>query len=115
MKYRSGDTTQGIEKLTHRALYKSMGYTTEDLDKPMIGIANAWSTVVPGHFNLRQVSAQVKEGIRKGGVEPRWNSGSLVRATGFQRVTGGHALYYRQGISLPTTLKPWWRPTVLMG
>ncbi|MFC1883152.1 dihydroxy-acid dehydratase [Thermodesulfobacteriota bacterium] len=70
MKYRSGDTTQGIERLTHRALYKSMGYTIEDLNKPMIGIANAWSTVVPGHFNLRQVSKRVKEGIRQGGGTP---------------------------------------------
>ena len=70
MKYRSGDTTQGIERLTHRALYKSMGYTAEDLQKPMIGIANAWSTVVPGHFNLRKVSDHVKIGISQAGGTP---------------------------------------------
>ena len=38
--------------------------TDNDLEKPMIGIANAWSTTVPGHHNLRKVSAAVREGIR---------------------------------------------------
>ena len=70
MKLRSWDTTRGIERVTHRALYKSMGYSAEDLKKPMIGIANAWSTVVPGHFNLREVSGAVREGIRRGGGTP---------------------------------------------
>ena len=70
MKYRSWDTTRGREKGTHRALYKSMGYSSDDLSKPMIGIANAWSTVVPGHFNLRHVSKAVKEGIRQAGGTP---------------------------------------------
>jgi len=70
MKLRSWETTRGIERVTHRALYKSMGYSAEDLKKPMIGIANAWSTVVPGHFNLREVSTAVKEGIRRGGGTP---------------------------------------------
>ncbi|MBN1254504.1 MAG: dihydroxy-acid dehydratase [Deltaproteobacteria bacterium] len=70
MKYRSWDTTRGLERGTHRALYMSMGYSAEDLTKPMIGIANAWSTVVPGHFNLREISESVKEGIRQGGGTP---------------------------------------------
>jgi len=54
----------------NRAYYKSMGYGDADLDKPMIGIANAWSTTVPGHYNLRQVAAAVKEGIRSAGGTP---------------------------------------------
>ncbi len=44
-----------------------MGYSDEDLQRPVIGIANAWSTLVPGHFNLRQVSDYVKQGIYRGG------------------------------------------------
>ena len=52
----------------YRALYKSMGYTNDELDgKPMIGIANSWSTLVPGHFNLNQLSEFVKKGIYAGG------------------------------------------------
>jgi dihydroxy-acid dehydratase len=47
----------------NRAYYKSMGYEDSDLDKPIIGIANAWSTAVPGHYNLRQVADALKEGI----------------------------------------------------
>ncbi|MFZ5945566.1 MAG: dihydroxy-acid dehydratase [Bacillota bacterium] len=54
----------------NRAYYKSMGYTDADLEKPIIGIANAWSTTVPGHYNLRQVSDAVKEGIREAGGTP---------------------------------------------
>ena len=47
----------------NRALYKSMGYSDFDLERPMIGIANAWSRVVPGHYNLGLVSEYVKQGI----------------------------------------------------
>ncbi|MFZ7102394.1 MAG: dihydroxy-acid dehydratase [Peptococcaceae bacterium] len=54
----------------NRAYYKSMGYTDADLEKPVIGIANAWSTTVPGHYNLRQVAEAVKEGIREAGGTP---------------------------------------------
>jgi len=54
----------------NRSYYKSMGYSDDDLEKPIIGIANAWSTTVPGHYNLRQVAASVKEGIRAAGGTP---------------------------------------------
>lgn len=54
----------------NRAYYKSMGYTDADLDRPLIGIANAWSTTVPGHFNLRQVAEAVKAGIWSAGGTP---------------------------------------------
>jgi dihydroxy-acid dehydratase len=47
-----------------------MGYSDADLEKPIIGIANAWSTTVPGHYNLRQVAEAVKEGIREAGGTP---------------------------------------------
>ncbi|MBN1847137.1 MAG: dihydroxy-acid dehydratase [Deltaproteobacteria bacterium] len=70
MKYRSWDTTRGIEKVTHRALYKSMGYSADELTRPMIGIANAWSTVVPGHYILRTLAEAVKAGIRQAGGTP---------------------------------------------
>jgi len=53
-----------------RALYKSMGYTDHDLDRPLIGIANSWNTVVPGHYNLRQVADAVSAGIRQAGGTP---------------------------------------------
>jgi dihydroxy-acid dehydratase len=70
MKFRCRDVVEGIERAENRALYKTMGYDDEDLKKPLIGIANTWSTVVPGHFNLRAVSDAVKEGIRAAGGTP---------------------------------------------
>ena len=54
----------------NRAYFKSMSYTDDDLSRPMIGIANAWSTTVPGHFNLRAVAKAVADGIRMAGGTP---------------------------------------------
>ena len=52
----------------YRSLFKSMGYTDCELDdKPIIGIANTWNTLVPGHFNLNQVSEFVKKGVYSNG------------------------------------------------
>jgi len=53
-----------------RIHYKAMGYTDEDLSRPIIGIANAWSSAVPGHVNLRSVAAAVSDGIRMAGGTP---------------------------------------------
>lgn len=60
----------GLENQYYRATYKSMGFTTEDLKRPLIGIANAWSECVPGHFNLRQVAQRVRDGIYRAGGTP---------------------------------------------
>jgi dihydroxy-acid dehydratase len=53
-----------------RALFKSMGYSDYDLERPLIGIANSWNTIVPGHYNLRQVAEYVKQGILQAGGTP---------------------------------------------
>lgn len=53
-----------------RALYKSMGYSNYDLDKPLIGIANSWNRATPGHYNLNTVSEYVKQGIFQAGGTP---------------------------------------------
>ena len=51
-----------------RALFKSMGYSGDELTKrPVIGIANSWSTLVPGHYNLKELSEFVKKGIYRAG------------------------------------------------
>lgn len=51
----------------NRSIYKAMGYSDDDLARPIIGIANSWNTLVPGHFNLDQVAEYVKRGIYRGG------------------------------------------------
>jgi dihydroxy-acid dehydratase len=53
-----------------RSLYKAMGYSDYDLSRPMIGIANSWNRVTPGHYNLRLVSEYVQQGIRQAGGTP---------------------------------------------
>jgi dihydroxy-acid dehydratase len=53
-----------------RSLYKSMGYSDWDLARPMIGIANSWNRIVPGHYNLNLVSDYVKQGIYQSGGTP---------------------------------------------
>jgi len=53
-----------------RAIYKSMGYSDYDLDRPLIGVANSWNRVVPGHYNLELVSDYVKQGILQAGGTP---------------------------------------------
>ncbi len=53
-----------------RALYKSMGYADEELDRPIVGIANSWNDIVPGHNNLRKVAESVRKGIIQAGGTP---------------------------------------------
>jgi len=70
MTWRSKKILERPEWSMHRALYKSMGYSDYDLDRPLIGIANSWNRVVPGHYNLNQVSEFVKQGIHQSGGTP---------------------------------------------
>lgn len=67
---RSKHILEGLGSQYYRATLKSMGFTTDDLKRPVIGIANTWSECVPGHFNLRQVAQRVKDGIYRAGGTP---------------------------------------------
>ena len=49
---RSAQVTQGVERAPARSLFYAMGYTKEELDRPLIGVVSAHSEIVPGHFNL---------------------------------------------------------------
>ncbi|MDF1515270.1 MAG: dihydroxy-acid dehydratase, partial [Anaerolineae bacterium] len=70
MFWRSKNVLKRPEFSMHRALYKSMGYSDVDLSRPLIGIANSWNRVVPGHANLNLVSEYVKQGIFQSGGTP---------------------------------------------
>lgn len=70
MTWRSKDILERPEWSINRALYKSMGFSDYDLDLPLVGIANSWNRVVPGHYNLRKVSEYVQQGIRQAGGTP---------------------------------------------
>ena len=70
MNVRSKESLKRPEGSVIRALYKSMGYSDYDLERPLIGIANSWNRVVPGHYNLNLVSEYVKQGIFQAGGTP---------------------------------------------
>ncbi len=67
---RSDIVKKGIDRVAHRALLKALGVTDEDMDKPFIGIANAYNTVIPGHMLLDKITEFVKLGIAEAGGVP---------------------------------------------
>ncbi|BBO80126.1 dihydroxy-acid dehydratase [Desulfosarcina ovata subsp. sediminis] len=60
----------GIERAPHRALFKAIGYTDEEIKRPLIGIANAVNTAIPGHVHLNTIAEAVKAGIYMAGGTP---------------------------------------------
>src|ERR687891_892758 len=62
--------TQGRDRAPARAMLKAIGFTDEDLRKPIIGVANTWIETMPCNFNLRELAVKVKDGIRKAGGTP---------------------------------------------
>ena len=67
---RSDLAKSGLKKAPHRSLFKAMGYTDEELARPIIGVVNAQSEIVPGHVHLDLVAEAVKAGIRMAGGTP---------------------------------------------
>ncbi len=62
--------TEGPSRAPARAMLKAVGFTDEDLKKPIIGIANTWTEIGPCNFHLRELAEQVKAGIRAAGGTP---------------------------------------------
>lgn len=60
----------GVEKAAHRALFKSIGLTEEEVKKPFIGIVNSFNDIIPGHINLDKIGEAVKAGVRMAGGTP---------------------------------------------
>src|SRR5258708_9389580 len=70
LKHRSRGITDGRDRAPSRAMFKAIGFSDEDLRKPLIGVANTWIETMPCSFHLRRLSAKVKEGIRAAGGTP---------------------------------------------
>src|SRR5436190_24321439 len=70
MKLQSHTITQGRDRAPARAMLKGIGFTDEDLAKPIIGVANTWIETMPCNYNLRDLAVKVKEGIRAAGGTP---------------------------------------------
>lgn len=67
---RSDAMKKGLEKAPHRSLFKAMGYTDEEIARPIIGVANSKNEIIPGHVNLDKIAEAVKAGIRMAGGTP---------------------------------------------
>ena len=67
---RSDNVTKGAERAPNRSLFYALGYTKEELDRPLIGVVSAYSEIVPGHMNLDKITEAVKAGIRMAGGTP---------------------------------------------
>jgi len=91
---KSDKLKKGIETLPHRALLKSAGVKDEDFEKPFIGVADSYNDLIPGHIHLRELSEEVKRGIREaGGVPFEW---------GVPGICDGIAMHIEMRLSLPS-------------
>ena len=70
VKHRSRALTEGPERAAARAYLHGIGYSAEDLAKPIVGVAHSWIETMPCNFNNRVLAAKVKEGIRAAGGTP---------------------------------------------
>src|SRR4051812_17933439 len=70
VKAKSSVILSGRDRAPARSMYKAVGFTDEDLAKPIIGIANTWTETMPCNYNLRQLAVRVKDGVRRAGGTP---------------------------------------------
>jgi dihydroxy-acid dehydratase len=70
LKHKSRALTDGPQRAAARAYLKGIGYSDEDLAKPIIGVANTWIETMPCNFHLRALAKHVKDGIRAAGATP---------------------------------------------
>ena len=67
---RSDQVTKGMQQAPHRSLFHALGYTNEELEKPLIGIVSSQNEIVPGHMNLDKIVDAVKMGVAMAGGTP---------------------------------------------
>ena len=74
-KKRSNNLTEGAARAPHRSLLKGLGFINDEMEKPIIGIANSFNEIIPGHVHLKNLVQSVKDGIRMaGGVPMEFNT-----------------------------------------
>ncbi len=85
---------KGVERLPHRALLRACGLSDEDLEKPLIGIANSWNQAIPGHVHLMELYERIAKGIR--------DEGGVPLAFGVPSICDGIAMNVEMRYSLPS-------------
>src|ERR671937_872930 len=69
-RHKSRELTDGPGRAPARAMLKAVGFTDEDLSRPLVGVANTWIEVMPCNIHLRRLSERIKAGIRAAGGTP---------------------------------------------
>ena len=67
---RSDAVKKGMQQAPHRSLFNALGFTEEEMEKPLIGIVSSYNEIVPGHMNLDKIVAAVKQGVAMAGGTP---------------------------------------------
>ncbi len=67
---KSDSVKSGFARAPHRSLFKAMGYIDAELNRPLVGVVNSQSEIVPGHMHLDTIAKAVKEGVRMAGGTP---------------------------------------------
>src|SRR5664279_16093 len=70
LKHRSHTITDGPDRAGARSMLKAIGFTDEDLAKPLIAVASMWTETMPCNYNQRRLAEHVKEGVRAAGGTP---------------------------------------------
>ncbi len=66
----SDAVTKGVKSATHRALFNALGYTKEEMERPLVGIVSSYNEIVPGHMNIDKIVEAVKTGVSMAGGTP---------------------------------------------
>ena len=67
---KSDNVKKGMQQAPHRSLFNALGYTEEELEKPLVGIVCSYNEIVPGHMNLDKIANAVKMGVAMAGGTP---------------------------------------------
>src|SRR5215472_2317024 len=86
--YRSKTITEGIERSPNRAMLRAVGFTDEDFGKPIIGVANGYSTVTPCNLGLNDLAARAIDALCEAGMMPQV-FGTITVSDGISQGTEG--------------------------
>lgn len=67
---RSDNVKKGMQQAPHRSLFNALGFTQEEMDRPLVGIVSSWNEIVPGHMNIDKIVEAVKMGVAMAGGTP---------------------------------------------
>lgn len=97
---RSDDLVRGAQRAPHRSLLKALGFSDMEMELPIVGIANSFNELVPGHSHLKELVQSVKDGIRMaGGVPMEFNTIAICDGTAMNHIGMKYSLVSRQVVA----------------